>query len=115
MSKIKNLRKLLGMTQEEFGKQLGISQGFVSELEKGSKEPSETLLIAMQYQFNLTTGWFEDKENGLNIEQFVVSPIITDINKWYNGLSEEEKIWFKVEFSRHFLEFNLWLKNRESG
>ena len=51
-TKIKAMRKILGMTQVKFADTLGISQGFLSDLEKGSKTPSKSLslLIKKLYQ-----------------------------------------------------------------
>ena len=46
--KIKEIRKALGMNQVKFGDTIGISQGFLSDLEKGSKTPSKSLSLLLQ-------------------------------------------------------------------
>ena len=47
-TKIKQMRKTLGMSQVKFGDTLGISQGFLSDLEKGSKTPSKSLSLLLK-------------------------------------------------------------------
>ena len=42
-------RKSLGLTQSEFSKRLGITQGYLSEVENGVKTPSDTLLLLLQH------------------------------------------------------------------
>jgi DNA-binding transcriptional regulator YiaG len=41
--RIRGLRKELGLTQKSFGKALGITQGYVYELEAGRRTPSRQL------------------------------------------------------------------------
>jgi DNA-binding XRE family transcriptional regulator len=47
-AKIKEMRKVLGMNQVKFADTLGISQGFLSDLEKGSKTPSKSLSLLLK-------------------------------------------------------------------
>ena len=47
-TKIKEMRKTLRMTQIQFASTLGISQGFLSDLEKGSKTPSKSLSLLLK-------------------------------------------------------------------
>ena len=42
-------RKSLGLTQAEFSMLLGISQGYLSDLENGVKIPSDTLLLLLEH------------------------------------------------------------------
>ena len=46
-TEIKSIRKNLGMTQHQFSETLGISQGFLSDLEKGSKTTSKSLSLLL--------------------------------------------------------------------
>jgi len=46
---IKALRKLLGITQEAFGKLVGVTPVYVNYLEKGVRTPSKTLCILLGF------------------------------------------------------------------
>ena len=45
--KFKLKRESLGLTQSDFSKALGISQGYLSDVENGIKIPSDTLLLLL--------------------------------------------------------------------
>ena len=47
--KFKLKRKILGLTQYEFSELLGITQGYLSDLENGVKIPSDTLLLLFEH------------------------------------------------------------------
>ena len=69
--RIKELRRCLGLTQDEFGGRIGITKSSVSTMESGRSNPSEQTLRSMCREFGasylwLTTGegaMFEDGEN----------------------------------------------------
>lgn len=60
--RITKLRKLLRLTQAEFAQELGITQQFVSQIEKGSREASEQLLIHLCDHYNTTMLWLTTGE-----------------------------------------------------
>ena len=47
--KFKRKRKSLGLTQSEFSRLLGITQGYLSEVENGVKISSDTLLLLLEH------------------------------------------------------------------
>ena len=47
--KFKSKRESLGLTQAEFSELLGITQGYLSDLENGVKIPSDTLLLLLEH------------------------------------------------------------------
>ena len=47
--KFKLKRESLGLTQSEFSELLGITQGYLSDLENGVKIPSDTLLLLLEH------------------------------------------------------------------
>ena len=47
--KFKQKRASLGLTQAEFSELLGITQGYLSDLENGVKIPSDTLLLLFEH------------------------------------------------------------------
>ena len=47
--KFKLKRKSLGRTQSEFSRLLGITQGYLSDVENGIKIPSDSLLLLFEH------------------------------------------------------------------
>ena len=47
--KFKLKRKSLGLTQSEFSRLFGITQGYLSDVENGLKIPSDTLLLLLEH------------------------------------------------------------------
>lgn len=60
--RIKHIRELKGLTQQEFASSLGITQGFLSEIERGIKPPSETLLLLIAYRYAINYDWLRTGE-----------------------------------------------------
>lgn len=56
---IRKLRKELKLTQEEFTSRLKISKGFLSNLEKGIRQPSDQLLRLIAYEFSSSENWLK--------------------------------------------------------
>lgn len=56
-SRIRHLRLSQSQTQKEFAASLGIVQGFLSALESGKKQPSDTLLIALCQLYAIRREW----------------------------------------------------------
>jgi len=54
-TQIKSIRKNLGMTQNQFSETLGISQGFLSDLEKGTKTTSKSLSLLLKKSYDHNT------------------------------------------------------------
>ena len=55
--RIKQLRKSLGikgMSQREFGKTIGISGNYLSNIETGQVEPKKPVLLAIQFHYSIT-------------------------------------------------------------
>lgn len=60
--RIRTLRKSLNLSQDGFAEKLGITNGFVSNLEKDVREPSEPLLRLMCYEFSCSADWLTTGE-----------------------------------------------------
>lgn len=55
--RIKEIRKINGLTQKEFSLALGIVQGYLSGIEQGKKPPHITLLFAICHKFGVNEKW----------------------------------------------------------
>lgn len=54
--RLRKLRRQKNLSQAVFAKSLGISQGYLSDLERGNKHPSDTLLIALDSRYGVGGG-----------------------------------------------------------
>lgn len=45
------------MTQRQFAKRVGVSQGYLSALENGEKEPGGAVLLAISREFGKSVDW----------------------------------------------------------
>jgi len=55
----RRIRELRGfdMTQAEFARRIGVTQGYLSALERGEKEPGPTVLVSIQKEFRRSVDW----------------------------------------------------------
>ena len=87
-AKIKEMRKALDMNQVKFADTLGISQGFLSDLEKGSKTPSKSLSLLLKKLYQDQDVKFEKKVLLIN-ETSSQSTSQNDLKVKYITLMEE--------------------------
>ncbi|KHF38305.1 helix-turn-helix domain-containing protein [Halalkalibacter okhensis] len=52
--KIRAYRKLKGYTQQEFAKQVGMSVSVLGDIERGNREPNDTMLEQMAKVLNIS-------------------------------------------------------------
>jgi len=57
--RIRELRKAVNLKQEEFARRLRISKGFLSNLEKDVRQPSDQLMKLIAYEFSSSENWLE--------------------------------------------------------
>lgn len=55
--RFKQVRLMLNMSQEEFGKAIGLSKSGVSNIEKGERGLRDTYISALCFQFNINSFW----------------------------------------------------------
>jgi len=55
--RVKHIRKLHMLNQQEFSKAINISQGRLSEIEKNICKPSTDTLISLSRTFNVNLNW----------------------------------------------------------
>ena len=56
-NRIKSLRKKLSLTQEEFGKRLGMKKNSISQIENGINSLTEQLLVSICREFGVNENW----------------------------------------------------------
>ena len=59
-SRTKELRKALGLTQQEFANRLHITRGAVSNWDFGRSDPSDSAISLICREFNVREAWLRD-------------------------------------------------------
>lgn len=89
--RIKELRKLLKMSQEDFGKLLGITKSGVSDIESGRRNVTEQHIFMLKSQKNVNEEWLREGVGEMFVEQSSDEQIATFIG----GLLKDEEDSFK--------------------
>lgn len=55
--RLKELRKLAGMTQKQLGERIGVSKAVISYYESSDRTPSPEMLIKLAQAFHVTTDY----------------------------------------------------------
>lgn len=58
--RFKEMRKQLGLSQEELGKRIGIGKSAVSKIENGENAPSEQTLLSICREFRVNYFWLTE-------------------------------------------------------
>ncbi len=82
MNRIKELRKTLGLSQEAFGKKLGITGGGVSKIENGERTLTEQIALSICREFRVNYYWLTEGKGEMfsGTPQSVVDEIAEDYN-----------------------------------
>ena len=87
--RIKELRKSLNLTLEEFGKKLGVGKTAISKLEKNERNLTDQMALSICREFNVREEWLRDGTGDM-FEPAALDELDA-LAKEY-GLSEGEKI-----------------------
>ena len=100
--RIKELRKELGLTLEQFGKRIGVTKVAISNIEKGKRNVTEQMFKSVCREFNVNEEWLRNgsgdmfiEKNTVNIDEFIINNNITkteiELAKSYLSLSLEHR------------------------
>ena len=90
MERIKLLRKALKLSQDAFGKKLGITGGGISKIENGERALTEQMALAICREFRVNYYWLMDGEG----DMFTGTPtsVVDEIAEDYNLDELDKKI-----------------------
>lgn len=60
--RLKDLRKALGLTQQEFADRIGIARGNIGAYEVSKNSPSDAVISLICREFNVNEAWLRDGE-----------------------------------------------------
>jgi transcriptional regulator with XRE-family HTH domain len=66
--RLKELRKMLNISQEELGTRLGVTRAAISRLESGERNITEQMILSIIREFNVTEKWFRSGEGEMFIQ-----------------------------------------------
>lgn len=67
--RIKELRKALGFTQQEFAEKIGIKRNTVAQYEMGRNQPIDTVIALICREFNVNEDWLRYGEGEMFRQQ----------------------------------------------
>lgn len=90
MNRIKILRKELGLSQDSFGKKLGVTGTAVSRIEKGERALTEQMALSICREFRVNYYWLTEGE----LPMFSGTPesVVDEIAEDYNLDDLDKKI-----------------------
>lgn len=92
--RIKQLRKMLGLSQEEFGKRLGLTRGAITNIELNKTEPKPLFIDLICEVFDVNKKWIEDGEG----EIFKKLSIEEEIAGFVGELLKDKNDTFKKRY-----------------
>lgn len=92
--RVKEIRKVLGLSGEKFGEQLGVSRAAISNIEKGKRDLTDQMFLSICREFNVNEEWLR---NGSG-EMFIQLDEDEQISSFFNDLLQEENGSFKRQF-----------------
>ena len=92
--RLKQLRKQLDMTQQEFADRIGIKRNSFANYETGRNTPLDAIIVSICREFNVNEEWLRNGTGSMFIKKERVDEIAEVVNKL---LSDEDNT-FKTKF-----------------
>ena len=89
--RIKKLRKILDLTQQEFADRIGIKRNTIANYETGRNEPVDSVIALICREFNVNEDWLRDGTG----EMFIVQTRDEQIAAFIGGIQMNEEDSFK--------------------
>ena len=85
------IRKFVSLSQEEFGKKLGITGAAISKIESGNRNVTEQMTLAIIREFDVNEQWLRTGEG----EMFLIKTRDEEIASFIGTLLKKEDDTFK--------------------
>lgn len=100
--RIKEVRKTLGLTLEEFGNKIGVTKTTISRIENGVNSVTNQMLISICREFGVNEEWLRTGEG----EMFVPLTRSEAIAEFAGSLMKEEDASFKKRLIEALAKLN---------
>lgn len=100
-SRTKELRKALGLTQQQFADRLHITRGAVSNWDFGRSDPSDSAISLICREFNVREAWLRDGTG----EMFEVKPRAEELGELVRKLLADRPESFRSRLITSLLRF----------
>lgn len=124
-TRIKKLRKELGLTAVQFGEKVGVTRSAISNIENDNRSVTEQMFKLIVSEFNVNEDWlrygkgqmFDEKD--FTLEQYAIENDLTekefDILKAYFSIPKDERTKVLNHFIDNYTEIGLQKKNDEDS
>ncbi|MDD2469240.1 MAG: helix-turn-helix transcriptional regulator [Desulfobulbus sp.] len=124
-SRLKKYRLEKSLTGNKLAEIIGISQGSLSEIENGKREPSGKVFYGLAENTDIDIKWLitgektgKGQEKSARAEKVRKFNILNQAEEWLTvevGKNPKKEIWFEVEFEKTFEEFKKWKEEKEES
>ncbi len=83
--RIKQIRKSLGLTQQEFADKIGISRGNIGAYEVGKNSPSDAVISLICTKFSVNEDWLRNGTGEMFVELDIEGQLLEWAGKALNG------------------------------
>lgn len=94
-TRIRDLRKVLNMTMDQFGERIGVTKSTISNIENENRNATEHMLKSICREYGVREEWLRD---GIG-EPFDMHTIDQELLAWINRISPEDDTSFKKRFA----------------
>lgn len=98
---LKELRESLGMTQEEFGKSIGIAKSTYNNYEKGIRDPKSDFWIAVAQKYNVTIDYlmgYSDDPHRITSRSISYTGLkISELIAEYRQTQDQDRLMSEIE------------------
>jgi transcriptional regulator with XRE-family HTH domain len=113
-SRLQIYRKIKGLTGKELADIIGISQGSLSELENGKREPSGKVFSGIASNTNINIKWL--LTGAEDAKQKERNPFFEELEEWAREMSGSDNIdWMKRQIEAQFPAFKKWKEAKEES
>ena len=113
--RIKEIREAFNLSQEAFGKRIGITRAAISNMEKGTRNPSEQTIKSICREFNVNYAWLKEGLGDMIselpgtlldelAEEYHLDELDKEIVKGYMQLSDDKRKVIKEYLKNIFIK-----------
>lgn len=106
-TRIKNLRKQLGLTQSEFGEKIGLKGNTITNYENNIRTPSDAVIYSICREFNVNEQWLRSGEGDMFLRlsrNDEIAAYVARVMKDENAYYQQKMLLFFSRLSSEMLK-----------